>query len=327
MERQGYLKLKHVLWFFPSTKYERSLKQNCPGWFNSLLKSALNLFKCLEWELQETGFWTLPKDKQAPRLDTLPWWVLSFQELSFLINVVSAETALVPGHCQHWRLMWPQPLVWKVPWVSVSPSVSFYQLEQGHCQSHTGSKSKPEVSSLTGSKDPGFQQDLSILTLWHSGLEDSLLWALSCALQAGQQHPFPPPVRCLWPQLWQPKLSLDIAKYHPRLRTPGLGQKLQTGTTRAKLGSAMFSSSYVIFVQILKIWEISPTNLDFWLLLNIWKTGHTFCEHTFLRGQEVLKWSLSLSPSLSIVSHTRHLIGFTTFLGPTLVLKSSQICL
>ena len=142
--------------FFPSIKYERSLQQNCPGWFSSLLKSASNLLKCLGWDLQETGFWTHQKDKQYPRLGTVPRYV-SFWELSFLINVVSAERACVPGHCQHWWLMRPWPLIWKVPWASVSLSIFFYQQEQGHFQSHTGSKSNPWAALLAGSKDSWFR--------------------------------------------------------------------------------------------------------------------------------------------------------------------------
>lgn len=54
-------------------------------------------------------------------------------------------------------LMPPRPLSWKVPWASVSLSIFFYQQEQGHFQSHTGSKSKPWAASLAGSKDSWFR--------------------------------------------------------------------------------------------------------------------------------------------------------------------------
>lgn len=43
---------------------------------------------------------------------------------------------------------------WKVPWASISPSICFCHLEQGHFQSHTGSKSEPKAASLAGSEDP-----------------------------------------------------------------------------------------------------------------------------------------------------------------------------
>lgn len=196
---------------FPSTKYKLSLKQNCLGWFSSLLKSASNLFKYLVWERQETGFWTLPKDR-------LPGWTRCLGVCCHLRSYHCRSMSFLP------RQPWCQATANSDDWCDLSPWAG-KSLEPQLVQASPFISWNKDISKVTQAasrkhRSPrsqalrmrGFQQDLSVLTLWHLGL-DVLLWVLSCALQDGQQHPFPLPIRCLQPQLWQPKLSLDIAKY------------------------------------------------------------------------------------------------------------------
>lgn len=193
---------------FPSTKYKLSLKQNCPGWFSSLLKSASNLFKCLVWEWQETGLWTLPTDR-------LPGWTRCPGVCCHLRSYHCRSMSFLP------RQPWCQAIANSDDWCDLSPWAG-KSLEPQLVQASPFTTWNKDISKVTQAasrkhRPPrsqvlrigGFQQDLSVLTLSRLGLDD----LLSCALQVGQQRPFSLPIRCLQPQLWQPKLSLDIAKY------------------------------------------------------------------------------------------------------------------